>query len=49
MAAVGNAGPGTKIIFGANEEYSSSYPPLKLLFITVVQNFMLGGCKVKFT
>ena len=25
------AGPGTKIIFGAKEEYSSSFSPLKLL------------------
>ena len=34
--ALGTAGPGTKIIFGANEEYSLSYFRLKLLCITVV-------------
>ena len=30
------ARPGTEIIFGANEEYSSSHSPLKLLCITGV-------------
>ena len=34
--ALGTAGPGTEIIFGANKEYSLSYFPLKLLCITVV-------------
>ena len=34
--ALGAAGPGTEIIFGASEEYSLSYFPLKLLCITVV-------------
>ena len=34
--ALGTAGPGTETIFGANEEYSLSYFPLKLLCITVV-------------
>ena len=34
--ALGTAGPGTEIIFRANEEYSLSYFPLKLLCFTVV-------------
>ena len=36
MAALGTAEPGTEIIVRANEEYSLSYFPLKLLCITVV-------------
>ena len=34
--ALGTAGPGTEIIFGANEEYSLNYFPLKLLCVMVV-------------
>ena len=37
--ALGTAGPGTEIIFRANEEYSLSHFPLKLLCITVVLAF----------
>ena len=36
VVALGTAGPGTEIIFGANEENSSSYAQLKLLCITDV-------------
>ena len=37
--ALGTAGPGTELIFRANEEYFLSYFPLKLLCITVVLAF----------
>ena len=40
-------GLGPKLSSLQNEEYSSSYSPLKLLCITVVLNLLLGGCKVK--
>ena len=36
MEALGTAGPGTEIIYWANEEYSLSHSPLKLLCIAVV-------------
>ena len=36
MAALWTAGPGTKIISGANAEHSSSNSLLKLLCITIV-------------
>ena len=36
MAALGTAGPGTEIILGINEEYSSVYSLLRLLCIMVV-------------
>ena len=58
--ALATEGPGTEIIFRANEEYSSSYSPLKLVCITVVPCLFLtiqghckillhGECKVKVT
>ena len=36
LAALGTAGPGTEIILGANEEYSSYCYLLKVLCITIV-------------
>ena len=39
--ALESSGPGTKIMFGANEEYSLSHFQLKLLCITVVPCFFL--------
>ena len=47
MTAVGTAGAGTEIIFGANEEYSSKYSPFKLLCIAVVPCVFLFKLRIQ--